>query len=217
MAYGVVGLLLTGLGLIALLYVGGRVGGLADRTSAQVGSIAATLDQTAAVLADAGTSASSFALTLERTPPAVRQTAQTVGNLRGNLLLVQGQLGAFDIFGARPLANAADLFGQMAGDLEGLDGRLEFIAADLETNKAALLDNARSLRAFGDEIGGLSDDLRGGIIEESFEDLQVIMTAVFVVLVAWTAIPALGALILGIWIRRQVSGPLLDGLENVTP
>lgn len=217
MAYGVVGLVLAGLGLIALLYVGGRVGGLADRTSAQVGSIAATLDQTAAVLADAGTSASSFALTLERTPPAVRQTAQTVVNLRGNLLLVQGQLGAFDIFGARPLANAAGLFGQMAGDLEGLDGRLEFIAADLETNKAALLDNARSLRAFGDEIGGLSDDLRGGIIEESFEDLQVIMTAVFVVLVAWTAIPALGALILGTWIRRQAREPDRDGLEEVAP
>lgn len=202
-AYGITGLLIAVLGLVALQYVGGRVGRVADRITDQVESIAVTLDQTAAVLADTGTSASSFALTLERTPPAVRQTAQAVANLRGNLSLVQGQLGAINILGSRPLANAADLFGQMASDLDGLDGRLAFIATDLETNKAALLVNSASLRDFGLEIGGLADDLRGGVIQDSFADLQVILTAVFVVLVAWTAIPALGALVLGWWILRQ--------------
>ena len=206
-AYGIAGLVVAVLGLLALQYVGGRVGRVADRITDQVESTAVTLDQTAAVLADTGTSASSFALTLERTPPAVRQTAQAVANLRANLSLVQGQLGAINILGTRPLANAADLFGQMASDLDGLDGRLAFIATDLETNKAALLVNSASLRDFGLEIGGLADDLRGGVIQDSFADLQVILTAVFVVLVAWTAIPALGALILGLWIRRQARGP----------
>ena len=216
-AYGIAGLVVAVLGLLALQYVGGRVGRVADRVTDQVESIAVTLDQTAAVLADTGTSATSFALTLERTPPAVRQTAQAVANLRGNLSLVQGQLGAINILGTRPLANAADLFGQMASDLDGLDGRLAFIATDLETNKAALLVNAKSLRAFGLEIGGLADDLRGGVIQDSFADLQVILTAVFVVLVAWTAIPALGAFVLGLWIRRQARGPDGAGLGMVAP
>ena len=216
-AYGIAGLVVAVLGLGALQYVGGRVGRVADRVTDQVESIAVTLDQTAAVLADTGTSASSFALTLERTPPAVRQTAQAVANLRANLSLVQGQLAAINILGTRPLANAADLFGQMASDLDGLDGRLAFIATDLETNKAALLVNAVSLRDFGLEIGGLADDLRGGVIEDGFADLQVILTAVFVVLVAWTAIPALGALVLGWWILRQARAPASAGERVVAP
>lgn len=203
-AYGLIGLTVAALGGVALGRVGERVGGLADRTGAQVASIVATLEQTAVVLDDAGTSASSFALTLERTPPAVRQTAQAVANLRANLILVQGQLGAISILGSRPLANAADLFGQMATDLVGLDGRLEFIATDLESNKAALLDNSRSLRAFGAEIGELADDLDGGVIEDSLADVQQLLTVLFVLLVVWTAIPALGALALGWWLRGVV-------------
>ena len=113
-AYGLIGLALAFMGAFALAWVGGRVGAVADRTGEQVESIVSTLDETANVLASMGTSATSFSGTLERTPPAVRQTATTVANLRSNLTLVQGQLAAINILGARPLADAANLFGQMA-------------------------------------------------------------------------------------------------------
>lgn len=203
-AYGLLGLMLAVVGGFALLWVGGRISGIADRTGKQVDSIVATLDETAVVLSSMGTSATSFSGTLERTPPAVRQTAQTIVNLRSNLTLVQGQLGAINILGARPLANAANLFGQMAADLEGLDARLEVIAADLDNNRAALVDNSARLEALGTELDGVADGLRGGVIEESFADVQIILAVLSVLVIAWTGLPALGALGLGLWIRRMM-------------
>jgi hypothetical protein len=206
-AYGVTGLILALVGAIALVWVGGRVGGIADRTGRQVDSIVATLDETSVVLSSMGTSATSFSGTLERTPPAVRQTAQTVANLRANLTSVQGQLSAINILGARPLENAANLFGQMAGDLEGLDTRLEGIATDLDNNRTALVDNSTKLKALGRELDGVADGLRGGVIEDSLADVQLIMAVLSVLLIVWTALPAAGALGLGWWIRRELRDP----------
>jgi hypothetical protein len=211
-AYGLVGIALTLIGLVALVWVGGRVSGIADRTGEQVESIVATLDSTAVVLERAGTSATSFAGTLERTPPAVRQTAVTVANLRSNLVLVEGQLAAISILGSQPLRNVADLFGQMAADLEGLDGRLETIATDLDNNRTALVDNSASLQALGTELEDVADDLRAGVIEESLADVQLILTVLAILLIAWTALPALAALGLGWWIRREVRDPDDDGV-----
>ena len=211
-AYGVVGLLLALIGAFALTWVGGRVGAVADRTGEQVDSIVTTLDQTAIVLSSMGTSATSFSGTLERTPPAVRQTAQTVANLRQNLVLVQGQLSAINILGARPLANAANLFGQMAVDLEGLDTRLEVIATDLDNNRAALLANSASLQSLGTELDGVADDLRAGAIEESLADVQLILVVLSALLIVWALLPAAGALFLGWWLRRELVDPDDDGL-----
>lgn len=210
--YGGIGLVLAVVGAFALSWVGGRVGAVADRTGEQVESIVSTLDQTAIVLSSMGTSATSFSGTLERTPPAVRQTAATVVNLRANLILVQGQLGAINILGARPLADAANLFGQMALDLEGLDTRLEVIAADLDTNRAALLENSTALQALGTELDGVADDLRGGVIEEGLADVQLILVVLSALLVVWAALPAAGALGLGWWLRRETRDPDGDGM-----
>jgi hypothetical protein len=210
-AYGLVGLAVALIGAGALAWVGGRVGAIADRTGEQVESIVSTLDSTAVVLSSMGTSATSFSGTLERTPPAVRQTALTVANLRANLILVQGQLAAINILGARPLADAANLFGQMATDLEGLDTRLETIATDLDNNRAALVENSSRLQALGRELDDVAADLRGGVIEESLGDVQVILTVMSVMLVVWTALPALAALGLGWWIRRELRDTDRDG------
>jgi len=214
-AYGVLGLVLALVGGFALTWVGGRVGGIADRTSEQVESIVSTLDQTALVLESMGTSATSFSGTLERTPPAVRQTAVTVANLRANLTLVQGQLAAINILGARPLADAANLFGQMAADLEGLDTRLETIATDLDNNRAALTDNSARLKSLGTELGGVADGLRAGPIEESLADVQLILVVMSILLIGWTALPAAGALGLGWWLRRELRDRDVD--EAVAP
>ena len=213
--YGVLGLMLAVVGGFALAWVGGRVAAVAERTGEQVDSIVATLDQTSFVLSSMGASATSFSGTLERTPPAVRQTAQTVVNLRANLILVEGQLSAINILGARPLANAANLFGQMATDLEGLDTRLETIAADLDTNRAALVDNSARLAALGTELNGLADDLRGGVIEDSLADVELILAGLSALLIAWALVPAVGALLLGLSIRRQLRHQ--DGDPVVAP
>lgn len=213
--YGAIGLVVAVLALVALLSLGTRVDGLVDRTSEQVDTVIATLDETAAVLSDAGTSAVSFSVTLERTPPTVRQAAQTVGNLQGNLRTVEGQLASLSILGTRPLADVAALFGQMSSDLDGLDTRLGLIADDLEDNRDALLANARSLTAMGDRLAGIADDLRGtgGFVEptgsglrSAFDDLRAVVTILALIVVAWAALPAIGALALGWWLRRLTEG-----------
>lgn len=219
--YGVVGLVIAAVGLVALLSLGTRVDGLVDRTSEQVDTVIATLDETAAALSDAGTSAVSFSVTLERTPPTVRQAAQTVGNLQGNLRTVEGQLSSLSILGTRPLADVAALFGQMSSDLDGLDTRLGLIADDLEDNRDALLTNAASLTAMGDRLAAIADDLRGtrGFAEptgsglrSSFDDLRAMVTTLALIVVAWAALPAIGALVLGWWLRR-----LTDGVDPAPP
>jgi hypothetical protein len=200
--YGVVGLLVAVLGLVALVWVGGRMDTLSERTSIQVEGLATTLDSSADALDDAATSAVSFALTLERTPPSIRQAAQTVANLQGNLRSVAGQLGAISILGSQPLGQVATLFSQMATDLDGLDTRLELIATDLDGNKTALLANAASLRATAVQLDSLAASLRGGFVEESFDDVAAVLTVLALALILVTALPAIGALVFGWWLRR---------------
>ncbi len=161
-AYGVTGLAVALLGLVALGWTAGRVSSLADTVDGEVTQLASTLDRTADTLHDAGTSAVTFAVTLERTPPSVRQAATTIRNLRPNLQSIEAQLSGINILGSRPLADSARLFGDMAADLQGLDTRLDLIAADLESDRDALLRNAEVLQLFhrAAEFGVTVDNLR---------------------------------------------------------
>lgn len=203
--YGIVGLTIAVLGGLAMFAVSDRIDAMSERATNQVGLAASVLDQTATVLDDASASAASFALTLERTPPTVRQAAQTVGNLQASLLALQVQLDGLTILGTRPLSTAADRFGQMATELSGLDARLELIATDLESNRDALLANSRSLAALADRITAVADELRGGAIVDAIADVGAILRVMIIVLAVWTAVPAVGALGLGLWIRAEVN------------
>ena len=202
--YGVVGLLVAVLGLVALIWVGGRMGALTERTSAQVEEIAGTLEASGQALEDAASTTLSFAVTLERTPPTIRQAAQTVGNLESNMRQTADQLASISILGSQPLGRVSGLFSQMATDLDGLDTRLELIATDLEGNRDALLANAASLRETGIRLDGLAADLRGGFVEDSFADVMAVLTILALALILVTALPAVGALVFGWWLRRTI-------------
>ena len=207
-AYGLIGLALALIGAFALVWVGGRVGAVADRTGEQVESIVSTLDETANVLASMGTSATSFSGTLERTPPAVRQTAATVANLRANLTLVQGQLAAINILGARPLADAANLFGQMATDLEGLDtpARGDRRRPRRQPRRRCSTTR-RGCRRSGRSWTASRTTCARGSIEESLADVQLILIVLSALLIVWALLPAVGALALGWWLRRELLDP----------
>jgi hypothetical protein len=202
--YGVVGLLVAVLGLVALIWVGGRMGALTERTSSQVEEIAGTLEASGQALEDAASTTLSFAVTLERTPPTIRQAAQTVANLEANMRQTADQLASVSILGSQPLGRVSGLFSQMATDLDGLDTRLELIATDLEGNRDALLDNAASLRETGIRLDGLAADLRGGFVEDSFADVMAVLTVLALALILVTALPAVGALVFGWWLRRTI-------------
>lgn len=204
--YGVAGLMVALLGLLALVWVSGRVAALADSVDAEAAQLATTLDRTADTLHDAGSSAVSFAVTLERTPPSVRQAAVTIRNLRPNLQAIEAQLSTISILGTEPLAGPARLFGEMATDLQGLDTRLDLIAGDLETDRDALLANSRSLTAAGDQAAALAERVRSGFIQGGLDDLRAVLVVTVLVFVGWTGVPAVGALLLGIWLRRTLAG-----------
>jgi len=205
LVYAVIGLILAVLGLIAMLYVGNRVGGLAESTGQRIETAIGTVEDTATVLKDAGATALSFANTLERTPPTVRQAAQTIEGVRETMLTIQSQLSQFTILGSRPLGNVADQFGRIATDLEGLDPRLDLIATDLGDNRDKLLANAQSLTALGERLDSVADELASGFIQDGLDDVRVILTLLAFILVVWTAVPAVGALLLGTWLRRHTA------------
>jgi hypothetical protein len=204
MAYGVIGLAIALLGLVAMVWLSGRVGGLAERTGTQVSRIVETLDRTSIAMTEASLSATSFAATLERTAPAVRQVAGAIGNLRGNLRSVEDQLGTVAILGSRPFGSVAGQFGQMATDLEGLDTQLGLIAGDLEGNRTALTLNAVSLASIGERLRGIAEDVRDQTGGDGLDDMRTVVTLLSLVLVVWVALPAIGALWLGLWLRREV-------------
>jgi hypothetical protein len=204
LVYGIVGLLLALLGMASLVWVNGRMSALADRVDAEVAQLADAVESSATALQDAGASARSFTSTLERTPPSVRQAALTIRNLRPSLRDLESQLSAINILGSQPFGRAAALFGTMATDLEGLDTRLDLIATDLEGNRSALLANAGSLDALGTRLAAQADRLRSGTVADSLDDLRLLLLLALVAFVVWTAVPAVGALALGWWLRREL-------------
>ena len=211
-AYGLLGLAIAAAVLLGLLWMSSRLGAVTGGTNGPGSSIVDTLDGTANALTDSGASATSFVATLDRTSPAVRQSAQAITDLRGNFLAIESQLRQLEIFGALPFTNVAGQFGQMAADLEGLDTQLVQIADDLDANRVALNANAASLAALGDRLSAVSDDLRGSVVGGGLDDLRAILTVLGLVLAVWVALPAGGALWVGWWLRRQ-----LDAETDVTP
>jgi hypothetical protein len=203
-AYGLIGIALAVVAAIALGWAGGRLSSVGGRVDSQIASVVDTLDRTSAALTDAGASATSFSGTMERTPPVVRQTAQAIADVRADLRAAEAQFSQVVILGSRPLGGVADAFGRMATNLEGLDARLDVIATDLESNRTALLANATSLAALGERLGLVAEDLRGGVVEDGFSDLRTSATVLAIVLLIWMTIPAIGALWLGWWLRREV-------------
>ena len=204
-AYGVVGLILAVVAAIALVWAGGRFASLGGRIETQVASIADTLDRTADVLLDASSSATSFAVTLERTPPIVRQVADAVGDIETSLQAVSTQLSQFEILGRQPLAGTADRVNTMAAALDGLDARLELVAGDLEGNRDALLANSASLGALSEQLTSAADQLRGDDLASALADIRAVLLVFGLILLTWIVLPSAGALALGWWLRREVT------------
>jgi hypothetical protein len=205
-AYGSIGLVIALLGLAALIWVSGRLESLADRTAEQVDSVVATLDDTSTALTDAGTTAGSFSSTLSVTASTVDQAAEAVRAVQPRLADLEAQFRSINILGNQPLAGAADMVAGIGAGIVGLDVRLDQIGASLADNEDALAQNQRSLTALGERVGALADRLRTGGIDQGLDDVQAIVTITLLVFAAWTAVPAVGALGFGLWLRREL-GP----------
>jgi hypothetical protein len=207
-AYGVIGLVVAILGLVALAWVHGRVDTLAGRVGSTVDELATTVDRTAVVLHDASTTAQSFGVTLTSSADAVAATGGSLAEVSSDLHDLEAQLGSFSVLGATPLTSAANAVGRIAASLDGIEVRLTTIGQSLSGNTDALAANAASLGALGDSMQTLAARLRSGSIESSLDDLQTVLVVVFVVFAGWTAVPAVGALAFGMWLRRTLDEPV---------
>lgn len=204
-AYGIIGLLVAAIGLGTLVWTGATVSGFNDRMSRESAELGSTLRRAATALDNAATTAESFRVTLDATPPSVRQAAQTIRNLRPRLVALQAQAGSINILGSQPLGGIGELFGQMATDLDGLDTQLDGIADQLGGNQDALDRNARSLASTADQLHGFADRIEDGLIVDSVGEIRTILGVVLMTLIVAMAVPATGALAFGWWIRRELA------------
>ncbi len=204
-AYGLIGLLVAGLGLAALAWANGRIETVAGRVATSVDGIATALERTSVALENASTTAETFTGTIDRTVEGVSAAAVTIKDVRTNLETLETAMRAVDILGLTPLGGPANAVGGIAGALEGLDSRLFAISDSLEGNRDALAANATSLSRVADSTAAMAVRLRSGVIEDSLADVQAVMVVMLILLIAWTAVPAVGALFVGVWLRREVA------------
>jgi hypothetical protein len=205
--YGIVGLVVAALGILALFAGLGRVNALSDRLRTDVGGVSATLERTATVLDNAATTARGFGTTVDSSTAALNQAAADLRLIVPRLREVETQANAINILGRQPLAPIAGLFGQIAGQLGDLDAQLDGVATDLIANRAALAANATSLTDLAAETRSLSDRLGGDALPAAVDDARWLLVAMLAIGTLGAAVPATGGLVAGWWLRRWLSRP----------
>ncbi len=117
---------------------------------------------------------------------------------------LETQANAIEIFGQRPVAPLGQLFGQIATDVSGLDEQLDGIATEMGQNEAALTANAESLGALADLVRAYKGRLQPAAIDAGIDDARRLLLITLALFIGWTAVPALGSLIVGRWMRKLV-------------
>ena len=156
------------------------------------------------VLRGASTTARSFSGTVDQAAEAVSAAAPTVIETMSGLSALEAQLRSVNILGATPLASPADAVGRIAASLEGLDTQLSLIAVDLRENRDALAGNAAMLSELGDSTRALGERLGPRAGQDAFGEVQQVIAVTLLMFAAWSFVPAVAALALGVWIRREL-------------
>jgi hypothetical protein len=203
-AYGIVGLVVAAVGFGALVWVNDRIATLRGEAETTVARLATTMELAAMVLHGASTTAQSFSATVDQSAQAVSSAAVTITEVRSELSALEAQLRSFSILGATPLSSAADAVGRIAASMEGLDTRVSLIADGLTGNRDALAGNATSLGQLGDGTEALAARLGSGVGQDSLGEVQLVIAVTLLMFAAWSFVPAVGALVLGVWLRREL-------------
>jgi hypothetical protein len=206
--YGAAGLVVAAIGLAVLLVGLARINGLSDRLRADVGGVSSALERTATVLDDAAAAARGFGTTVDSSTTALSTAAADLRAIVPQLRAIEIQANAINVLGTQPLAPLAGLFGQIATQLSDLDAQLDGVARNLGTNRSALDANATSLAALATETRTLGTRLAGDALPAAVDDVRWLLVAMLAVGSLGAAIPAAGALAVGIWLRRPRGGLL---------
>jgi hypothetical protein len=206
-AYGLVGVLVSTLGFAAVIWVNGRISSLRAGADATVAQASSTLRLTAIALHGASASARSFSGTADQSAQAVSAAGATLTEVRSDLIALESQLRSVSFLGATPLSSSADAVGRMAAGLDGLDAQIPDIAASLDRNRDALGGDATAVNILADSTEALAERLGPGFGMDSFGDVQQVIALTLLMFATWSLVPALGALALGVWLRREAARP----------
>ncbi len=206
--YGIVGLVVAALGVFALVAGLGRISSLAVGLDDNLSGLATTLEKTATTLDDAATTARGFGRTIDSSTTALSTAAGDIRQIVPRLRDIESQANALSILGSQPLAPLAGLFGQIAGQLSDLDAQLDGVATSLGGNRSALDANATSLAALATETRTLGAGLDSESLTAVLADARMLLVAMLGIGVVGAAVPAVGALLVGLWLRRELAaGP----------
>ena len=220
LVYGVIGLLAAAIGIAALIAASGRIGALGDRIVSEATSLDAIIVRTANVLDDAATTAASFGPTVQQTSVTVSGAAVAIRDIEPRLRDLETQANAIEIFGSRPVAPLGDLFGKIASDVSGLDEQLDGIATELGHNRVAMTAMSESIGSLADLVRAYTARLKPEAIDAGVDEARRLLLFTLGLFIAWTAVPAVGAIIVGRWMRRLVEpdrGPPSEPPEPLEP
>jgi len=203
-AYGIVALVVAAIGFGLIWWTNDRLGTMGREVGTSVSQMSTTMDRTAQALHDAAATAGTFSATLGQGAQSMPAVSAQIAGVRTDLTALEGQLRGVSLFGATPLSSAADAVGQIGVSLEGLDTQLALAAVALGANRDALATNSVSIGRLGDSAAALAARLRSGIIESSFGDVQQVILLLLLVVTALSVVPAVGAIALGVWLRREL-------------
>jgi hypothetical protein len=210
-AYGIVGLVVAAIALGALLWVNGRIGNLRTEVTTTISQLAVTTDATATALSDASTTAHTFSSTLGQAADALPAMSDRIATLQAGLGSLEATLRSVSILGATPLGGAADSVARISASLNGIDTQLAIVATALKANSDALATNATSLGSLAVSTQALATRLGSGEVDDSLGDVQTIVVVMLLVLTALSIVPAIGALVFGIWLRRELEASAVAG------
>jgi len=204
-AYGIIGLVVAAIGLGSMVWVNSRISQLRGEAETTLVRLASTTELAATVLRGAAATAQSFSGTVDQSAQAVSSATLTVTQVRTELAALEAQLRSVNFLGATPLASSADSVARIATSMEGLDTQLPLIATDLEGNRDALARNALALGDLANSTAALAARLGPSAGPDSIGDVQQVIAITLLMFAAWSFVPAAGALVLGLWLRRELA------------
>ena len=204
-AGGLVGLLVAGIGLGAMVWVNGRISDVRAEARTTVAQLSTTIDLAAVVLRGASTTAGSFSGTIDESAAAVVSAGGTIAEVRSDLDSVESQLRSINIFGATPLAPAADAIARIATEHGG--PRHAVCPSSPLTSKPTGTPSPATPRrctALAAGTAALAERLDPSTGQESLDDIQRVIAITLLMFAAWSVVPALGAIAFGLWLRREL-------------
>ncbi len=204
-AYGLVGLVVAAVGFGATVWVNGRISSLRSDAEATVARAANTIQLSAAVLRGASTTVESFSQTADQARQAVSAVTVTITEVQSDLASLESQLRSVNIFGATPLSSSADAVGRIAASMDGLGTQIPLVADGLAGNRDALAANAAALTRLADSAAALATSLGPSDHPDALGDAQQVIAVTLLMFAAWSFVPAIGALTLGLWLRRTLT------------